>query len=181
MSPQIPDLPEDAPGVVVETSLGDIEIGLFRDRSPATVENFLQYVEAEFYAGTTFHRVIPGFMIQGGGLTPDMENKPTRDSIPNEATDSGLRNLRGTVAMARRSAPNSATSQFFINLADNAQLDPGGVSPAGYAVFGVVVDGMEVVDRIASVATGRRGGRPDVPLDDVMIEAVRRVSSPGAS
>lgn len=181
VSPEAPPLPDGAPRVVVETSHGDIVLGLYADRAPVTVDNFLQYVDEGFYAGTTFHRVMPGFMIQGGGLTPDLQRKPTRDPIPNEAVDSGLKNVRGTVAMARRRGPDTATSQFFINLVDNASLDPGAGSPAGYAVFGVVVDGMDVVGRIAQVPTGSRGGRDDVPRQDVMIEEVRRVESPDGS
>lgn len=159
--------------IILSTRLGDIVIELYPDKAPVTVANFLSYVEERFYEGTIFHRVIPGFVIQGGGLTEDMRQKPTHSPIKNEANN-GLRNKRGTLAMARTQNPNSATSQFFINLADNTFLDssPRGI---GYAVFGEVIEGMETVDRIAAVPTGRRGMYEDVPLTPVVIEAVRRV------
>ena len=128
------------------------------------------------YDNTVFHRVIDGFMIQGGGMTPDMEQKPTRDSIQNEAGN-GLKNDRGTVAMARTNDPNSATSQFYINLADNAQLDYPSFDGFGYAVFGKVVEGMDVVRRIGSVKTGDRGGQQDVPLAPVLIKSAKRVAA----
>lgn len=159
--------------IILSTRLGDIAIELYPDKAPVTVENFLSYVQDGFFEGTIFHRVIPGFVIQGGGMTADMQQKPTRSPIKNEANN-GLSNKRGTLAMARTQNPNSATSQFFINLADNTFLDssPRGI---GYAVFGEVVEGMEVVDKIAAVPTGRRGMHDDVPLEPIAIESVRRV------
>lgn len=163
------------PMVELETSKGAIRIALEADKAPITVKNFLAYVDAGFYDGTIFHRVIPGFMIQGGGFEPGMQQKPTRDPIHNEA-DNGLRNRRGTLAMARTQARDSATAQFFVNLDDNAFLDHG-ARDFGYAVFGRVVDGMEVVDRIAAVQTGTRGGHRDVPLEPVRIESARRVEA----
>jgi peptidyl-prolyl cis-trans isomerase A (cyclophilin A) len=167
----------DNPVVALGTSLGDVTIELFADRAPATVENFLAYVDAGFYDETVFHRVIPGFMVQGGGLTADLRQKPTRPAIKNEA-DNGVKNGRGTLAMARTSDVHSATSQFFINLADNAFLDHG-ARDFGYAVFGRVTDGMAVVDAIAKVRTGRRGAHADVPVEPVVIRGVQRVV-PGA-
>ncbi|NIN09955.1 MAG: peptidylprolyl isomerase A [Gemmatimonadales bacterium] len=158
--------------VVLETSLGQISVELDPDRAPVTVENFLAYVDAGFFNGTVFHRVIPGFMVQGGGFTKDMSQKPTSAPIKNEA-DNGLKNQRGTIAMARTQEVDSATSQFFINLADNAFLDHGG-RDFGYAVFGKVSDGMDVVDEIAQVATGARRGHKDVPLEPVVIQSARR-------
>jgi peptidyl-prolyl cis-trans isomerase A (cyclophilin A) len=158
--------------IVLETSLGDLHVELFSDDAPATVENFLQYADDGFFDGTVFHRVIKNFMIQGGGFTVDMTQKPTRASIKNEAKN-GLKNLRGTLAMARTNAVDSATSQFFINLADNAFLDHG-ERDFSYAVFGRVVDGMDVVDQIARVTTGSKHGHDDVPLDPVEIRAARR-------
>lgn len=168
--------PEPAPGnpvVVVSTSLGDITIELFKERAPVSVANFLQYVQDGFYPGTVFHRVKPGFMIQGGGFTPSLEEKPTRAPILNEATN-GLRNTRGTVAMARTRQLRSATSQFYVNLADNRMLDHSGYSPDdfGYAVFGRVLAGMDVVDRIAAVPTKSAGGMEDVPVEPVVIKGV---------
>lgn len=159
------------PRVTLETSKGTIVIELKPDAAPATVENFLGYVESGFYDGTIFHRVIPDFMIQGGGFTADLQQKPTRDPIRNEADD-GLKNLRGTLAMARTSDPHSATSQFFINVVDNHYLDHTAKSARGwgYTVFAEVVDGMDVVDAIAKVSTTRRGGMSDVPKEPVVIE-----------
>lgn len=159
--------------VTLHTSKGAIHLELDRGRAPETVENFLRYAEEGHYDGTIFHRVIPGFMIQGGGFTTEMEQKPTHDPIPNEA-DNGLGNLRGTVAMARTSRPHSATSQFFINVEDNTQLDHRGKTARGwgYAVFGEVVEGMEVVDAIAGVETTSRGGHRNVPVEPVVIESV---------
>jgi cyclophilin family peptidyl-prolyl cis-trans isomerase len=156
--------------VVMETSLGAITIELYPDKAPETVRNFLAYVDEGFYNGTIFHRVIPGFVIQGGGFTPGMRKKPTHAPIRNEAAN-GLANLRGTLSMARTGVIDSATSQFFINLRDNRSLDHRGNSPSafGYAVFGRVVDGMDVVDRIAAVPTGRMGRYRDVPREDVVI------------
>lgn len=172
----------EAPVVVMETSKGTIRIELYPEQAPITVENFVAYADAGFYDGTIFHRVIPGFVIQGGGFTPEMVQKETRDPITNES-DNGLQNLRGTLSMARTPAAHSATSQFFINLQDNAALDYGGRAGAtyGYAVFGKVIEGMDVVDAIAAVPTGTAGGMQDVPVDPVVIERARSASaSPGA-
>ncbi len=160
------------PRVVLETNLGDITLELNPEQAPITVANFLQYVDAGFYDDTIFHRVIAGFMIQGGGMTADFTRKQTQAPIVNESTN-GLRNQRGTIAMARTSAPHSATSQFFINLVNNASLD-GRPGTPGYAVFGKVVSGMEVVDRIATVNTGRKFGHADVPLTDIIIKKAKR-------
>jgi cyclophilin family peptidyl-prolyl cis-trans isomerase len=156
--------------VVMRTSLGTIAMELFPEKAPLTVANFLSYVDSQFYAGLTFHRVIPNFMIQGGGLTPDMKEKKGRDPIKNESAN-GLSNLRGTVAMARRAEPTSATSQFFINVVDNKQLDKLG---GGYCVFGKVIRGMDVVDKIKAVQTGPNGGHQDVPVRPIIILSVRR-------
>jgi len=158
--------------VVFETSKGAFTIELYPDEAPVTVENFLQYVDDGFFDGTVFHRVIPKFVIQGGGFTEAMKQKPTRASITNEA-DNGLKNLRGTLSMARTSDVNSATSQFFVNLADNAFLDHGS-RDFGYAVFGKVVDGLDVVDAIAAVKTGNRGGHQDVPVEPVVVHRAYR-------
>jgi peptidyl-prolyl cis-trans isomerase A (cyclophilin A) len=161
------------PAVTLKTSHGDLTIELYEQEAPLTVENFLAYVDAGHFDGTIFHRVIPGFMVQGGGMEPDMRQKTTRKPIKNEA-DNGLRNQRGTVAMARTSDINSATAQFFINLKDNAFLDHGG-RDFGYAVFGRVTAGMDVVDAIAGVKTGRRGHHDDVPVEPVLIREARRI------
>ena len=158
--------------VTITTSHGDITLELFADEAPVSVKNFLAYVDAGHFDGTIFHRVIPGFMVQGGGFAADMNQKPTRDPIKNEA-DNGLKNERGTLAMARTSDVNSATSQFFINLSDNAFLDHGD-RDFGYAVFARVSEGMDVVDKIAAVATGNSGGHSDVPVEAVVVEAVKR-------
>jgi peptidyl-prolyl cis-trans isomerase A (cyclophilin A) len=158
------------PRVKLATSLGDIVIELDRAKAPRTVDNFLQYVRDHQYDGTVFHRVIDGFMIQGGGFTPDLREKPTRPPIALE-TSGGLKNERGTVAMARTSNPNSATAQFFINVKANPNLDAPRPDGHGYAVFGKVVDGMPVVDKIRAVATGSRGGQQDVPLTPVTIQS----------
>jgi peptidyl-prolyl cis-trans isomerase A (cyclophilin A) len=171
------------PKVRMETSAGTITIELFPDKAPATVKNFLRYVDEGFYDGTVFHRVIPGFMIQGGGYTPQMQEKPTHAPIKNEA-DNGLKNDRGTVAMARTSDPDSATAQFFINLKDNDFLNHTGKSLRGwgYAVFGKVISGMDVVDKIAAVSTGNHPtGLRNVPKTPVVIEKVTRVGSAGAA
>ena len=161
------------PVVVIETSHGDIRVALDKAKAPLTVDNFLAYVKSGFYAGTIFHRVMPGFMIQGGGFDASLVEKPTRPPVKNEARN-GLRNLRGTVAMARSSDPHSATSQFFINLKSNPALDFGVARDGwGYAVFGEVIEGMEVVDRIAAVPTTSRGVHDDVPRMAVTIKAVR--------
>ena len=157
--------------VVLHTSEGDIELALDAANSPATVENFLQYVRDGHYDNTLFHRVIPGFMVQGGGFEPGMKQKATRKPVANEAAN-GVKNARYSVAMARTSDPHSATAQFFINLVDNAFLDYKGPSPQGYGycVFGNVVRGTDVVDRIAGVPTGRSGFHENVPTRDVVIE-----------
>ena len=163
------------PTVLISTSLGDITVELYNDRAPVSVQNFLQYVNDGFYPGTIFHRVISGFMIQGGGFTADMVEKPTRPPIRNEATN-GLNNVRGTLAMARTEALRSATAQFFINVADNrAKLDHHGFAPEdfGYAVFGRVLSGLDVCDRIAAVKTRTIGPHEDVPVEPVVIKAVR--------
>ncbi len=157
--------------VLMKTSQGDIQLSLDRDKAPQSVDNFVQYVQDGFYDGTIFHRVIKDFMIQGGGFTPDMQKKPTRPPIQNEAKN-GLKNKRGSIAMARTSAPHSATAQFFINHKDNDFLDYPSQDGWGYAVFGEVTQGMEVVDRIAGLATGVRNGMRDVPLESVTIEKV---------
>ena len=161
------------PEVILKTTLGDIVIELYPEKAPITVKNFLAYVDDGFYNGTIFHRVIPGFMIQGGGMTKDMKQKETRPPIKNEA-DNGLGNKRGTIAMARTSDINSATSQFFINLKDNSFLDHG-ARGFGYAVFGKVVKGMDVVDKISAVKTGNRGMYQNVPVEPVVIISASRV------
>ena len=162
------------PVVVLETTLGDIVIELRQDRAPVSVQNFLAYAKSGHYDGTIFHRVLRGFMIQGGGYTPALESKPTRPPIRNEANN-GLRNLRGTVAMARSSAVRSATAEFFINVEDNSQLNHRGLTPDmyGYAVFGKVIDGMDVVDKIAGVPVRRVDGHEAVPVEAVVIKRVR--------
>ena len=153
------------------TNHGNIDIELDFDKAPATAANFEQYAKDGFYNGTIFHRVIPGFMIQGGGMESDMKEKDTREPITNEA-DNGLKNARGTIAMARTSDPHSASAQFFINLVDNHFLNHTSKTTAGwgYAVFGKVVAGMDIVDKIATVKTGRSGMHRDVPLEEVVIE-----------
>lgn len=161
------------PHVVLTTSYGDIEIELNAEKAPISTQNFLGYLEAGFYTGTQFHRVIPGFMIQGGGFDADMRQKDTFKPIRNEA-DNGLRNERGTLAMARTQDVDSATSQFFINHKDNDFLNHGG-RDFGYAVFGKVVRGMDVVDRIAGVRTGNRGMHQNVPLEPVLILNARKL------
>jgi len=163
--------------VLLETNLGDITLELYEDKAPETVENFLRYVDEDFYTDTIFHRVIPGFMIQGGGFDTDLNKKQTRGPISNEATN-GLKNRRGTIAMARTSEVNSATAQFFVNLKDNDFLDFRNRTDRGYgyAVFGKVVEGMEVVDRIAGVPTQRRDARfKNLPSQQVVINQVRRL------
>jgi len=159
----------------METSEGTIKIELWPDKAPATVKNFLRYVDDGFYDGTIFHRVISNFMIQGGGLTPDMKTKKTRDPIKNEATPE-LKNEVGTIAMARTSLVNSATSQFFINVENNDFLDHKDKTPSGfgYAVFGKVVEGMDVVEKIKNVKTTSFGQHQDVPAGPVIIESVKR-------
>ena len=162
--------------VILHTNQGDIGLELDLENSPATVRNFLQYVRDGHYDNTLFHRVIPGFMIQGGGFAPGMTQKATRAPVANEAAN-GVRNARYTVAMARTSDPHSATAQFFINVADNAFLDYKGPSPQGYGycVFGKVVRGEDVVERITKVATGRSGQHENVPTQDVVITRVEEV------
>ena len=170
------------PQVELRTSMGSIVIELDPDKAPQTVENFLQYVKSGQYDGTIFHRVIPGFMVQGGGMTPDMREKPTRGPIKNEASN-GLRNTTGTVAMARTGDPHSATAQFFVNIADNGFLDFRGATQQayGYAVFGKVVKGMDVVNRIAQVSTGTKPPHSDVPLKPVVIERAQVVGGGSSS
>lgn len=165
------------PTVQFKTSQGKFTVELYTKEAPVSVENFLRYVTDGFFDGTIFHRVVPGFVIQGGGLTPELEAKQTRAPITNEARN-GLKNERGTLSMARTNDVNSATSQFFVNLKDNAFLDhkPGNF---GYAVFGRIAAGMDVIDRIAKVRTGRRKGYDDAPLETVAIESARRVEQPG--
>lgn len=159
------------PTVTLETTLGRISIELYPDKAPGTVENFLEYVNAGFYDGTIFHRVIANFMIQGGGMDADLKRKQTRAPIPNEA-DNGLKNERGTIAMARTPDPNSATAQFFINLVGNAPLDHRDKSASGwgYTVFGKVISGMDVVDAIGQVPTSTKNGMRDVPMSPVEIK-----------
>jgi len=164
------------PVVLISTSLGDMTVELYKDRAPVSVENFLQYANEGFYNDTVFHRVRKGFMIQGGGYTATLVEKPTRPPILNEASEK-LNNVRGTIAMARRQALRSATSQFYINVVDNRALDHTGFSPDdfGYAVFGRVLSGMEVADRIAAVPTTSKGEMDDVPIEPVLIKSVRVV------
>lgn len=165
----------DTVTVVMETTLGNVEIELNEAKAPITVANFLSYVDANFYDGTIFHRVIPNFMVQGGGFTVDMNQKPTKAAIKNEANN-GLENRRGTIAMARTMVVDSATCQFFINTVDNGFLNFRSPDPRGYgyAVFGSVVSGMEVVDKIAAVQTGINNGMRDVPMTPVVIKSIRR-------
>jgi peptidyl-prolyl cis-trans isomerase A (cyclophilin A) len=162
------------PQVRLRTSLGDIVLELDRDRAPISVNNFLRYVDAKFYNRTIFHRVVPDFVIQGGGFTEDLTQKETRDPIVNESTN-GLKNVRGSLAMARLNAPNSATAQFYVNLVDNTSLDRTETNP-GYAVFGRVIVGMDVVDEIGEVETGNEGSLTDVPLEDVVVISAERTS-----
>lgn len=163
-----------APQVKLATSMGDIVLQLDAAKAPRTVENFLSYVRDKHYDGTIFHRVIDGFMIQGGGFTPDMQQKPTKAPIQNEAAN-GLKNDRYTIAMARTADPNSATAQFFINVKDNAMLNAPSPDGHGYAVFGKVVSGIEVVDKIKAVATGNRGPYQNVPATPVIIQSATLV------
>jgi peptidyl-prolyl cis-trans isomerase A (cyclophilin A) len=163
-------VPAWAQKVRLNTSAGDIVVELDREKAPKTVDNFVQYVKAGHYDGTIFHRVIDGFMIQGGGLKPDLSEKPTRGAIPLESRN-GLTNVRGTLAMARTMVPDSATAQFFINVRDNAFLDAANSRDGnGYAVFGKVIDGMDVVDKIKGVATTPKGQHQNVPVADVVIK-----------
>jgi cyclophilin family peptidyl-prolyl cis-trans isomerase len=182
-APQAPPTPKPAPSgpfVALEVTqgraaLGTIVIALNREKAPVSVDNFLQYVRAGHYDGTVFHRVMPGFMVQGGGYTPELVEKPTRPPIKNESRN-GLRNSRGTVAMARTNDPNSATSQFFINVRDNHSLDFG-IRGAGYAVFGEVVEGVEVADRISLTPTTVRGPHENAPQVSVVIRRARELKS----
>jgi peptidyl-prolyl cis-trans isomerase A (cyclophilin A) len=164
------------PQVEMKTTEGVIVVELFEDKAPISVANFLQYAKDKFYNGTVFHRVIDGFMIQGGGFTSDMKQKDTRAPIRNEAQN-GLKNLPGTLAMARTRDPNSASSQFFINLVDNASLDYPSPDGAGYAVFGKVVGGMEIVQKIAKTATGNKGSHQNVPFKPIVIESVTLITA----
>jgi len=168
--------------VQLQTSMGDIVLELNQTRAPLSVENFLRYVDKGHYNGTVFHRVINGFMVQGGGFDATMKQKPTDAPIKNEYTN-GLKNQKYTVAMARTNNPDSATAQFFINVADNGFLDKANpqTGGAGYAVFGRVVSGTEVVDKIKMVKTGVKGGMPDVPVEDVTIKTAKRLSADEAA
>jgi peptidyl-prolyl cis-trans isomerase A (cyclophilin A) len=161
------------PIVVLKTSMGTITLQLDATHAPLSTANFLDYVDKKFYDGTVFHRIIPGFMVQGGGFTPDMTEKPTGAPIHNESTN-GLKNLRGTISMARTSDPDSATSQFFLNLVDNPALDP--TADAGYAVFGKIIDGLDVLDKMATVPTTTKGEYENVPVDPVILISARRKS-----
>ncbi|MDZ5601968.1 peptidylprolyl isomerase [Pseudomonas sp. RP23018S] len=163
---------DKTPHVLLDTSFGPVEIELNAEKAPISTKNFLGYVDSGFYNNTIFHRVIPGFMVQGGGFTEQMQQKDTKDPIRNEASN-GLKNARGTLSMARTSNPNSATSQFFINVADNEFLNPG--RDAGYAVFGKVTKGMEVVDQIVRSPTTTKKGMGDVPSDPVFIKSAKRI------
>jgi cyclophilin family peptidyl-prolyl cis-trans isomerase len=162
------------PVLMIETSMGNIKIELFADEAPITVENFLKYTNDKFYDGTIFHRVMPNFMIQGGGFEPGMKQKKTRGEIKNESGN-GLPNKRGTLAMARTSAPDSASSQFFINVVDNSFLNKQEAQDGvGYCVFGRVLEGMDVADKIVAVPSGNAGPHQKVPVQDVLIKSVRR-------
>jgi peptidyl-prolyl cis-trans isomerase B (cyclophilin B) len=162
------------PVVVMDTSMGTIKIELYEDKAPTTVKNFLGYVDDKFYDGTLFHRVMSDFMVQGGGMTPGMHEKKTKDPIKNESTNN-LANQKYTVAMARTSVPDSATSQFFINVKDNQFLDRANSRDGvGYCVFGKVIEGQDVVDKIKAVKTGTKGMHNDVPVEDVVIKSVHR-------
>lgn len=160
------------PQVIIKTNQGDITLRLFADKSPITVDNFLGYVDSGHYSGTIFHRVIPKFMVQGGGFLPDMTEKAVRDPIANESKNR-LHNIRGSVAMARTNDPDSATAQFFINQRTNLQLD-WGPGKAGYAVFGEVIDGMSAVDFMASAPRTRVSGHDDVPVEPIIIQEIVR-------
>ena len=160
--------------VRIKTSMGDMVVELNAEKAPVTVANFMSYVNEGFFSGTIFHRVIPGFMIQGGGFTADMDQKATKAAIKLESNN-GLKNMRGTIAMARTNRPDSATGQFFINVKDNDFLNYSGPSNPGYAVFGKVVEGMDVADKIVSVKTTEKDGMGDVPVETVLIESVEVV------
>jgi peptidyl-prolyl cis-trans isomerase A (cyclophilin A) len=167
---------KESPMIVIKTTLGDITLDLDADNAPETVKNFYSYVEEGFYDGTIFHRVIDGFMIQGGGFTGDMTKKSTNAPIKNEAQN-GLKNDRGTIAMARTSNPDSATAQFFINLADNEGLNHPNPDGHGYAVFGKVVEGLAVVNQIKKVTTGMKGPHRDVPIEPIAILSITKSES----
>jgi cyclophilin family peptidyl-prolyl cis-trans isomerase len=169
-------MPEQNPQVILETSLGNITVELFKEQAPITVKNFLSYVKEGFYDGLIFHRVIAGFMIQGGGLNEELEQKKPKFAIKNEATN-GLSNKRGTLAMARTAVVDSATSQFFINVVDNPFLDHQGKQQDsfGYCVFGQVLEGFDVVDEIRNVKTGKLKGFSDVPVEPVFIKTARLI------
>ena len=156
-----------------ETSLGEFVVELFPTEAPVSVANFLEYVDDGFFDGTIFHRVIPGFMIQGGGMLPGLKQKAARPPIKNEANN-GLKNLRGTLSMARTNVVDSATSQFFISVADNDFLDHQGERNYGYAVFGRVIEGMDVIDKMAAAGTGKSRGHENVPLADIVVTNARR-------
>ena len=162
--------------VLLSTSMGDIKIELYEKEAPQTVSNFLAYVNDGFFDGTIFHRVIAGFMIQGGGFTPDMQQKSTKPAIKNEATN-GVKNELGTLAMARTNVVDSATSQFFINVKDNDFLNHQGQANFGYCVFGKVVEGLDVVQQIEGVSTGRKGMHDDVPLTPVVINSAKEIEA----
>lgn len=164
--------------VLMKTSMGDIVLGLNHTKAPISVDNFLSYVDEGFYDGTIFHRVMSTFMIQGGGFTPDMQPKKTHEPIQNE-WQNGLKNIRGSIAMARTPAPHSATSQFFINVVNNPGLDQPDRGGSAYAVFGEVLEGMDVVDKIKQVAVTTKGPHQNVPADPVVIEKVLRVNEKG--
>jgi cyclophilin family peptidyl-prolyl cis-trans isomerase len=161
--------------ILFETTLGDFKIEFFDKEAPISVANFQKYIEDGFFDGTIFHRIVPGFVIQGGGFTEDMTQKKTHPTIKNEA-DNGLKNSRGTLSMARTNDVNSATSQFFVNLKDNDFLDHSRGN-FGYAVFARVTEGMDVIDKIAAVETGRRKGFDDVPVEAVIMKSVRKVDA----
>jgi cyclophilin family peptidyl-prolyl cis-trans isomerase len=173
--PEASPTPFPGPVVVLETTLGRVKLGLYADKAPVTVKNFITYVRAGHYDGTIFHRVIPGFMAQCGGFEDDMTERPTRPPIVNEAKN-GLSNRRGTIAMARTNDPNSASAQFFVNVKDNHSLDFG-IRGAGYAVFGEVLEGMDVVDKIVAVPTTRKGQYSDVPRVPIFITRAREVKA----
>lgn len=163
----------------MSTSMGDIKVELYEKEAPETVKNFLSYVNDKFYDGTIFHRVIAGFMIQGGGFTPDMQQKATKPPIKNESSN-GLKNDTYTLAMARTSVPDSATSQFFINVKSNDFLNKASAQDGvGYAVFGKVIEGMDVINKIEKVQTGRKGMHGDVPIEPVVINSVTVISAGG--
>lgn len=167
-------LAQSAPKVKIQTTLGDFIVEVYPDKAPKTAENFLQYVKDKHYDGTVFHRVIADFMVQGGGFTPDMNQKATRQAIPLEANN-GLKNDRGTIAMARTANPNSATAQFFINVVDNNNLNAPQPDGFGYAVFGKVINGMDVVEKIRATATGTKGMFQNVPLKPIVINSVTSI------